>query len=145
MQKCRNAYLRKSTNPLRKAVAAAAKKAESPETAAATTPRRAQKRPADEAPKETKTPKKPKADAPKDPDAEELTDVEAPKSKATKGGAAAKPTIGIEWTRMRVQARTGLKGAGENKSFRFTDGLQEPAVTEARDWLRSRGISYGSV
>ena len=50
------------------------------------------------------------------------------------------PQIGIERSRQRVQARTGLKGAGENKSFRFDDGCEDRAVKEAQDWLRTRWV-----
>ena len=71
--------------------------------------------------------------------AKKQKETEAPKE--TEDAAGKPPQIGIERSRQRVQARTGLKGAGENKSFRFTDdGLEGPAVKEAQDWLRTRWV-----
>lgn len=64
----------------------------------------------------------------------------APKTamKATKG--TFKPAVGIEWSRSRVQARTGLAGPGQNKAFKFNKESEMPeAKRKAEKWLRDQG------
>jgi len=54
--------------------------------------------------------------------------------------AAAKPMIGVEWSRSQVMARTGEKGPGTNKAFKFAkeSGMPE-AKRLATKWLRDQG------
>ena len=49
-----------------------------------------------------------------------------------------KPFITHEWSRNQVLARTGLRGAGNSKAFKFDGDDSSQAVRDATDWLRTR-------
>lgn len=63
------------------------------------------------------------------------------KSKAAAKGAAGvkRPSICVEWSRSHVLARTGKKGAGQNKSFPFKGKDAGRAQKLAAEWLREQG------
>lgn len=53
-----------------------------------------------------------------------------------------KATVGVEWSRCRVQARTGHPGLGPNKSFSFEKEEDMPkAKRKAEKWLKEMGCS----
>ena len=54
--------------------------------------------------------------------------------------AGGKPTVDVEWSRCQVMARTGLKGSGQSKSFRFTGYNHATAKKQARAWLAESGF-----
>ena len=55
-----------------------------------------------------------------------------------------KALVRNESTRNRVQARTGLKGKGQNKSFKYAhpDELDEK-LKEGKEWVRRHWVAQG--
>ena len=49
------------------------------------------------------------------------------------------PRVGVEWSRSRVQCRSGKAGPGQNLAFRFGPGCTyktvKEAMAEANKWL----------
>ena len=56
-----------------------------------------------------------------------------------------KAMVGVEWSRGRVQARVGGKGAGMYKSFSFKGSPDGPesAIKESKAWIRTRWEELG--
>ena len=76
----------------------------------------------------------PKKDAPEE-------EIGRPKFIEGKGG---KPTVRIEKSRNRVQARTGLQGVGMNKAFKYTTAAEmKEKVDEGKEWVRQRWSALG--
>jgi hypothetical protein len=68
-----------------------------------------------------------------------------PKAKAKVKGdkpksPESKPSVAVEWSRRQVQARTGKKGPGNNKAFKFDKDSEVTACKrKAALWLRDQG------
>ena len=58
-------------------------------------------------------------------------------------GKTKRPSMGVEWTRFQVQARTGRPGIGQSKAFPFQGNNPDQAKKKARTWLAEKCKELG--